>query len=270
MNWIQTEHVNCANTQGYGCYTTLRLSVGPLARALHWQRLAENAQALALYWPDNALDALESYFLGLKAKQAFESAVLRVSLMAQSAVPFAQLWQGVPSGPIASIVIPHIREVPIGGNDVHDSPTLKLITVAHTRMLPQLKHTSLVADMLQKRTALQAHQDGAQDVIWHDTQGLISEAATASVIFYENGQWLTPQAQVLPSITLAQLRQHHVIAEAPCTVERLQNSDAVILLNAARGPVPVHHINSVKLPWPNQARLQYTAFHHQWQTLQAL
>lgn len=85
-------------------------------------------------------------------------------------------------------------------------PPLRVQSVQYERDLPQVKHCGLFGALHARRAAQLA---GADDALFVDRDGLVSEGGTWNVGFIDgNGTVVWPDAPVLPGVTMALLQQH--------------------------------------------------------------
>ncbi|MGW2492320.1 aminotransferase class IV [Streptomyces sp. NPDC001606] len=128
--------------------------------------------------------------------------------------------------------------VPVGrpvarGVGATPPPPLRVQPVRYERDLPRVKHVGLFGTLHARRRAQLA---GADDALFHDAVGLVSEGPTWNVGFILDGQLVWPDAEVLPGVTMALLRQSgHDHVTAPVTVEQALTAEAAFAANTAVG-----------------------------------
>lgn len=110
---------------------------------------------------------------------------------------------------------------------------LRVRSVAHARSFPQQKATDISSQIRLRREAQLAGYDDALFVI----DGQVHEGATWSVLTLGDGKAVTPEAGVLPSITVGQLGL--VVADlgleftpGPVSVAALHDAELVLAVNA--------------------------------------
>ncbi|MFC5655123.1 aminotransferase class IV [Streptomyces nogalater] len=112
-------------------------------------------------------------------------------------------------------------------------PPLRVRPVRYERDLPLVKHVGLFGALHARRRAQLA---GADDALFHDAAGLVSEGPTWNVGFILDGQVVWPDAAVLPGVTMALLRDSgHDHVTAPVTVEQALAAEAAFAANTAVG-----------------------------------
>ncbi|MFC4337021.1 aminotransferase class IV [Salininema proteolyticum] len=81
---------------------------------------------------------------------------------------------------------------------------LRLMTVAHVRPAPHVKHTGTFAQTYYGR---KARAEGFNDALFATEKGLVSETAIANVGFWDGAAVVWPEAPQLPGITMALIRE---------------------------------------------------------------
>jgi branched-subunit amino acid aminotransferase/4-amino-4-deoxychorismate lyase len=95
---------------------------------------------------------------------------------------------------------------------------------------------------------------GAREAIILETDGSVSEAAAASLIYQQEGRFFTPAAaSALPGVTVAALtrglaRHGLGLAAVTTTIAQLQQSQSLWLANSLIGLLPVASIDGEPLP----------------------
>jgi branched-chain amino acid aminotransferase len=99
-----------------------------------------------------------------------------------------------------------------------------------------------------------ALDQGAQEALILEANGLVSEGAATSLVYLYEEQFYTPEAiSALPSVTLVMLRRglsaRGLTLEArPTTVTQLQEAHGLWLANSLMGLMPVATIDGMPLP----------------------
>lgn len=141
---------------------------------------------------------------------------------------------------------PHVlvtwREAP----PVPQAP-MTLRSAVYTRDLPKTKHVGLFGALYQRRLA---QRDGADDVLFTNADGTITEIATSNIGVISEGQLIWPQAEVLPGITMRLLSQtlDEEVVVKPITLAELPHVDAAVATNAAVGVRAIARIDDIDLP----------------------
>ncbi|WP_433620949.1 aminotransferase class IV family protein [Nocardia sp. CA-120079] len=141
---------------------------------------------------------------------------------------------------------PHVlvtwREAP----PVPQAP-MNLRSAVYTRDLPKTKHVGLFGALYQRRLA---QRDGADDVLFTNADGTITEIATSNIGVISDGQLIWPQAEVLPGITMRLLSQtlDEEVVVKPITLAELPHIDAAVATNAAVGVRAIARIDDIDLP----------------------
>jgi branched-chain amino acid aminotransferase/para-aminobenzoate synthetase component 1 len=99
-----------------------------------------------------------------------------------------------------------------------------------------------------------ALDQGAQEALILESDGLVSEGAATSLIYFRQGQFYTPEAaSALPGVTLAVLRRGlsargRTLDARSTSVTQLQAADGLWLANSLMGLMPVAAIDGAPLP----------------------
>jgi len=100
---------------------------------------------------------------------------------------------------------------------------------------------------------------GAREAIILEADGLVSEGAATSLVYFSQGGYCTPAAaSALPGVTVAALgralaRKGSLLTEVPTTPAQLLQADGVWLANSLMGLMPVAAIDGQKIPIPEQS-----------------
>lgn len=99
-----------------------------------------------------------------------------------------------------------------------------------------------------------AQDRGGREAIILEAGGLVSEGAATSLVYLEQGRYLTPAAvSALPGVTVAALgrglaRQGMTLEAAPTSLAQLAGADGVWLANSLMGLMPVASIDGQEMP----------------------
>ncbi|WP_433206942.1 aminotransferase class IV family protein [Nocardia sp. CA-107356] len=123
---------------------------------------------------------------------------------------------------------------------------MTLRSAVYTRDLPKTKHVGLFGALYQRRLA---QRDGADDVLFTNADGTITEIATSNIGVISEGQLIWPQADVLPGITMRLLSQtlDEEVVVKPITLAELPHIDAAVATNAAVGVRAIARIDDINL-----------------------
>ncbi|WP_280404549.1 aminotransferase class IV [Nocardia brasiliensis] len=128
---------------------------------------------------------------------------------------------------------------------------LTLQSAVFRRDMPRIKHTGLFASLHHRALAQRA---GADDVLFSEPDGTISEIATSNIGFIDTaGRLIWPDAEVLIGTTMQLIdraRDADVLTEK-ITLAEVDQFAAVVATNAAVGVRPVSAIDDRLLPIDN-------------------
>ena len=99
-----------------------------------------------------------------------------------------------------------------------------------------------------------ALDQGAREALILEADGLVSEGSATSLIFAQNGRFLTPAAaSALPGVTVAVLaralkRQGKKLEQVPTPLSRVQEADGLWLANSLMGIMPVSSLEGKPVP----------------------
>ncbi len=100
---------------------------------------------------------------------------------------------------------------------------------------------------------------GAKEAFILEADGLVSEGAATSLVYFQHGQYFTPAAaSALPGVTVAALsrglsRRALCLETAPTTLEQLRKAEGVWLANALMGLMPVAALDGQNIPLSEQS-----------------
>ena len=144
--------------------------------------------------------------------------------------------------------------------DASDRP-IALHATTYQRELPHLKHTNTLGLIHQHRLAVRA---GAEDALFVDADGLVSEASVWNIWFYDGAGFVRPKAALLDGITqqlvLAGLRRHGVqVIDRPVPLAEAGSFAAAYLTNSIDPARPVRSIDAVRYDEHPEAAALLTA-----------
>ncbi|MGB8962552.1 MAG: aminotransferase class IV [Pseudonocardiaceae bacterium] len=143
-------------------------------------------------------------------------------------------------------------------------PALRLHSAQYCREMPEVKHVGLFGSLRWRRVA---QRNGFDDVLFLNTEAIISEAATSNIGFVDGDRIVWPQAECLPGVTMSLINQARdgQAGTAPITLSDLAGVDAVFATNAAVGVRPISAIDGIQCANEHPAldilREQYSDIH---------
>ncbi|SFD34286.1 aminotransferase class IV family protein [Streptomyces aidingensis] len=214
-----------------GHFTSIRVDGGRVrGLSLHLTRLARDCRTVF----DAELDINRVHEQMCRAAHRREGAfVLRVTVF-DPAITLGTT--GADAHPAALVTVR-----PAGSLD---QPPLRVASHVFQRELPQVKHTGLFASLYHRRAAMRA---GADDVLFTDTSGAVSEGATWNIGFWDGRRVVWPKAEVLPGVTMALLQEQADHTTAPVTLS-LDGMEAAFAANTSIGVRPISMIDDTALP----------------------
>ncbi|GAB2882160.1 aminotransferase class IV family protein [Streptomyces deserti] len=217
---------------GYGHFTSMRIDNGRVrGLALHLERLVRDCKTV--FGVD--LDAvLVREYVRQAVKDRTGSLVARVTVFD----PKLDLGRPADSGqPSILVTTRSAGALP--------PPPLRVQPVQYERDLPLVKHVGLFGALHARR---QAQLGGADDALFHNADGFISEGGTWNVAFIRNGQVVWPDADVLPGVTMALLQQSgHDHITAPIPLETARGAEAAFAANTSIGARAIAAIGGTEL-----------------------
>ncbi len=229
-------------THGDGVFDTLLAIDGrPLWAADHLARLSRHADQVGIRLPYSTAELTRAItaLLDLNGFMRGQAAVKTVVTAGPGA-------RGLSLPPMLSPAV----VISATQLDLPPSKPLKL-SVSKTpreRNDPLLRIKSLC--YLGNRLALEkAKAQGADDVLFLNTDGHATAASSSNLFIVENGRLLTPPLTdgVMDGIVRARLIEHHGAAEDSLPTERLMGAQAVFLTNSIRPLQPVAVLDNFTL-----------------------
>ncbi len=160
-----------------------------------------------------------------------------------------------PTTPTFLIITHELFEIPASAYD----DGARLLLVEHRRELPEAKTTGYLT-WLKNHGRIEA--EGAMDLLYH-SDGLVSEAATASFYVVSGGRVLAPREGVLwgtvGSKVLEIAEAEYEVVRCDISVEQALAADEAFITSSVRGVVPVvrldDHVIGDGRPGPVTRRL---------------
>jgi branched-subunit amino acid aminotransferase/4-amino-4-deoxychorismate lyase len=123
---------------------------------------------------------------------------------------------------------------------------LRLASMRYTRDLPAVKHVGLFATMLARRAA---QRRGADDVVFVEPDGRVTEGATWNIGFLDGDRVVWPEADVLPGVTMRLLNGLLDRAGTPArsqllTLDTIDGLTGAFATNVSVGVRPISSIDA--------------------------
>ncbi len=223
---------------GYGLFETLKVtSLGIELPNSHWQRMNQGSQLLGLNIPtyQEWLNQINSFLSKHNYGYPF---ALRVTLSG-----------GSPAQEIQPQLFFNTRQIPYTSNDYERGFKVVLLSSSRSEksILSKIKSTNYLENILARDEALKAK---AQEGLWTNTQGYLTEGTISNVFFIKKEVLYTPS---LDCGCLAGTRRNVVlqlatdlgisVQEGKYHPSLLDEADHVFLTNSLMGIMPVSQIN---------------------------
>lgn len=208
----------------------------PFLLAEHLGRLRSSAARIGLAVPysDNAIGAAIDELLRLNAHEG--EATIRL-VLSGGVSPDGMRYD--PATPTFFILTHDSFRLP---DEVYASGG-KLVLHEHRREFPEAKTTSYLTWL---RNHDRIDEAGAIDMLFH-SDGLVSEAATASYMIVKNGQVRVPDEGVLPgtikAFALGAVKDVVDVVYGDLTLAEVFDADESFLTSTVRGVVPIVRID---------------------------
>lgn len=224
-------------------FETLKISAGqPFALTRHLSRLQRSALALGLAPPDiEAIDA--AVYDTVAANAAYLGAVgrLRVTYTGGAGPLGSQRDESAPTWVIAT------------APTTPWAPTARLATVPWPKNergpLTGIKSTSYADNVM---ALAFAHEAGADEALWLNTQGSVCEGSGSNVFMVADGVISTPplSAGCLPGITRELVVEWAQVTQNDMSLAQLQAADEVFITSSTRDVQPVSAVDGIEYPAP--------------------
>ncbi|KUO76182.1 MAG: aminotransferase class IV [Desulfosporosinus sp. BRH_c37] len=223
---------------GFGLFETLLITAaGPLFVDLHWQRMNKGADLLGLDLP---------------AKHEWVKLVQKYIEETPSSFPYAlrvTLSGGSPLNQLPSQVLFLKRALPYTSDQYRLGIRLHLLPSPRNELSPlvSIKSTNYLENILAKEEAM---KNGAEEGLWLNTKGHISEGTMSNLFFIKNETLFTPS---LASGCLPGTRRQ-LILNLACSLQipicegfypfsNLLSADEIFMTNALMGVMPVRQVD---------------------------
>ncbi len=232
---------------GYGLFETLLITeAGPLFVDMHWQRMNKGANFLGLNLPDEAewVKRVQEYIDEFREEtpSTFPYA-LRVTLSG-----------GSPLANLPSQILFHKRSLPYTRAQYTLGIRLHLLLSPRNEQSPlvSIKSTNYLENILAKEEAI---RNGAEEGLWLNTKGYISEGTMSNLFFIKDETLFTPAlaSGCLPGtrrqliLDLARSLQIPV-CEGLYPFSDLFLADEIFMTNALMGIMPVRQVDDFTFP----------------------
>lgn len=228
---------------GFGLFETLLITeAGPLFVDLHWQRMNKGANFLGLKLPD---------------KNEWMKLVQKFIEETSSTFPYAlriTLSGGSPLADIPSQILFHKREIPYTPAQYTLGISLHYLQSPRNEQSPlvSIKSTNYLENILAKQEAM---RNGAEEGLWLNTKGYISEGTMSNLFFIKDETLFTPSlaSGCLPGtrrqliLTLAKSLQIPT-CEGLYSFSNLLLADEIFMTNALMGIMPVRQVDDFPFP----------------------
>ena len=218
---VEIEQAPCTQTGwliGAGIFETIRtVAAQPFALDLHLQRGYKSCTSLSIHMPH--VELVKGSITTLLAREAHENGVLRIS--------FDQ------SGQWAAVHLPY-QPTSISANlGIHPDA---LVSNGETLKRYPYEHRLSILE--------EARLLGFDEAIVCNTDGNICEGAVSNVIFFIDGQWITPPTSdgVLPGIMRQLVLTHCDVQVKSIPLSRIDDVTCAIVLSSLRIAQEVHAI----------------------------
>lgn len=232
---------------GYGLFETLLITeAGPLFVDMHWQRMNKGANFLGLNLPDEAewVKRVQEYIDEFREE-------------APSTFPYAlrvTLSGGSPLANLPSQILFHKRSLPYSRAQYTLGIRLHLLLSPRNEQSPlvSIKSTNYLENILAKEEAI---RNGAEEGLWLNTKGYISEGTMSNLFFIKDETLFTPAlaSGCLPGtrrqliLDLARSLQIPVY-EGLYPFSDLFLADEIFMTNALMGIMPVRQVDDFTFP----------------------
>ena len=232
---------------GFGLFETLLITeAGPLFVDMHWQRMNRGANFLGLNLPDEAqwMKRVQEYIDEFREEtpSTFPYA-LRVTLSG-----------GSPLANLPSQILFHKRSLPYTRAQYTLGIRLHLLLSPRNEQSPlvSIKSTNYLENILAKEEAI---RNGAEEGLWLNTKGYISEGTMSNLFFIKDETLFTPAlaSGCLPGtrrqliLDLARSLQIPV-CEGLYPFSDLFLADEIFMTNALMGIMPVRQVDDFAFP----------------------
>lgn len=228
---------------GFGLFETLLITeAGPLFVDMHWQRMNKGSEFLGLKLPD---------------KDEWVKLVQKFIEKTPSTFPYAlrvTLSGGSPLAGLPSQILLHKRALPYTPTQYTLGIRLHFLPSPRNEQSPlvAIKSTNYLENILAKEEAL---RNGAEEGLWLNTKGYISEGTMSNLFFIKDETLFTPSfaSGCLPGtrrqliLDLARSLQIPT-CEGLYLSSNLLSADEIFMTNSLMGIMPVRQVDDFPFP----------------------
>lgn len=221
---------------GDGIFTTIRVSAGVLQLwPLHLQRLQHGATKLGF----GIIDWDRVAQLATSAVSQSEQVIKILISRGEGGRGYGCNGLDQPAIYVTASAMPDYSQYHGKGMKLG----LANLQLAVQPALAGLKHNNRLEQVMLKQE-LQQQNDRKQpvdDLLVLDTQGYITEATAANLMFYKNGSWFTPQLHRagVAGVMRQYIMQRIEVEEVNWTLQQLETIEEMVICNALMGIISV-------------------------------
>ena len=222
---------------GDGIFETMLVDDGAIfAQDRHLRRLDDARRALGLQIATDQLEeGLESAIEWLSGR----CGNLRITLLSSNDLIITAREHIIPSASLRLI------DYPFPKNERSSIAALKTLSYGENALA--LRY---------------AHEQGFDDVIFHNTKGEVMESALANLLLWDGSTWWTPSIEsgCLPGVTRELLIQFFGVKECETRIDDLQGAKAVALTSSLRDIQSVSQFEDLSYQAPSEVDRLRTQF----------
>lgn len=229
--------------RGYGVFDFLRSYNGhPFHLARHIERLAKSARLIDLALPESEEDIFD---LTMECIKRNNHSDFNVRIVVTGGISSSNYLPEKGNANLL-IMVTALSAMP----EEYYSQGAKVITSNTERFVPGAKSINYVPSIMAMKEA--ANQD-ALEALLVDRNGYIQEGTTSNFFAVINGRLTTPPGdRILPGVTrevILNLLENKIEVDVrPIHIEEIRTFDEAFITASNKEIIPVHTINSVKMP----------------------
>ncbi len=217
----EPDQIKALALTNYGHFTSMLVNDGKVrGLSLHFERLVRDCRRLF----DTDLDTDRIRYL---VRHALAGVSLPIVIRVTVFDPNLELgYPGADADPHVLVTTRPAAQTPL--------PPMRLQSALYCRDLPEVKHVGLFGSLRLRRVA---QLNGYDDVLFTDSHGNVSEAATSNIGFFDGQRVIWPKAEILTGVTVALIAHAHdgESVTAPINLSQLGDMDAAFATNAVAG-----------------------------------